>query len=930
MNRFVLLLICSTAGVHLCADEKQLGVSLCVNMMWHDSGEIVRVADDFLNHRGKPQNTKVDPWISIQADKKDEQENGLSDLLAQNEFVGWVSPFVYSVVKSRGYTVQQTPCSTPAPSPSPQLSPLASRQRCDSTTHDPESSNSLDGVREDENYFLFVRPLVGKQNKCRSLLKPVIYANGDEWAMICNVVYGQDGKGKKYNICCPFGSVKKVPDFISLLDAQNTSFEGVKFSDDGNRTFSGQGACGSGRAEMEEDGPKRNNIITEFLTEIDGKWPPEMVKVDDIIEFIYKEKSIKATVTGVGTSTAVYRFGTFDGELSDRLNHLNEYLPQLAIRRLVFNEDAAKDFLYHQMAQICFYKERGVDFFPTKLLKTTGGGVFIVQPYLDEKNRLEHYFSLISKKESGGNDIVTAKNLQADSVAASPKPRISGDENAENTDSPVENEQLHDIANEEINICGKTISIQKFFRDVTKIIIGGVHLLRHINSNYKIVNNDNSKIQVLEAFCDAKFNNYSIAITADDELKLSYYDLVPAHIKAFGRYPRQSNGHTQYEIFDGYFQRKNGNNDLVKDGMVRSYAEKYNKYSNVDALMKKLGASGLELIFSGVSMPEALYSLNNKNSNERLVKLADLLVEAIKSSVAGEVIGVQVTMEEIIKYWEARVHKNMLLRLSLDFIKHISVDEIPSMPLSKDESILIDFVRSQYEIPGPFQYMRQEQDRGNLTPDVVMAVFDKLIKGYLNCGKKYFEKKYSEINEIFNSYKAKQDSITVKSSNNKKKGVSAQHEGEKHEPYISLGMDNSRNTNGYKAPIRVLTKKPFDHRVNHGELTGIEQDMPLILPAKRRFISSESSAFLSVRPCNPVEKCPLWSQGLRTSDNSDPVSQNTRSKVWGKRPPSSCTRSKRPRLFCMKTGRNTAVNAGESLLTNWCVSPDYGAKMRGN
>ncbi len=41
------------------------------------------------------------------------------------------------------------------------------------------------------------------------------------------------------------------------------------------------------------------------------------------------------------------------------------------------------------------------------------------------------------------DNAVTAQNLQADSVAASLKPRISGDENAENTDSPVENEQLH-------------------------------------------------------------------------------------------------------------------------------------------------------------------------------------------------------------------------------------------------------------------------------------------------------------------------------------------------------------------------------------------------------------------------------------------------------------------------------------------------------
>uniref|UniRef100_UPI00248F0F37 hypothetical protein n=1 Tax=Parendozoicomonas sp. Alg238-R29 TaxID=2993446 RepID=UPI00248F0F37 len=298
-------------------------------------------------------------------------------------------------------------------------------------------------------------------------------------------------------------------------------------------------------------------------------------------------------------------------------------------------------------------------------------------------------------------------------------------------------EKMADLSPDDtISVLGEDITLDDFLGQVTGEIIKGVKKLHDLNQGFISRDEEAGYEKIIEGFLDAKYPNYALdRYEESGELVLKYFDLFPAHLLMFGRHPTDSNGHTQYEVFDRYFHRSEGIDSLVRKGMVGGYKEKYAGYSQPATMLQKLAASALDLLYQKISFTEACGMIGNKEGNR--YRLLNTVIEKINKSACFNGFRAQVTIEEAIQYWQRRVEKNMLLRLALDFLSIAGLltqkeDQETELVMSEtsDEKKLKAWARELYN--GELSHLTSEAEEGYLTPDELLSYLRGMVSRYIS------------------------------------------------------------------------------------------------------------------------------------------------------------------------------------------------------
>ncbi|WP_133060564.1 hypothetical protein [Parendozoicomonas haliclonae] len=713
------------------ASARELGLRRCVTSMWYDSDKIIGLLEQFEDDRrsqGGESDDGEDEWMTVRAYEKPEMDfrsevQMCSGSPCKNPMQEKSLDYVIDV--NWGFmipsTPKATPLNTPVPTPRPvsssayvmypsPIAPLSDKREDfpfiasplsvtqhraevggpesvppnnspDMVSFESQASVSSDSLSPqvlpgvDRQGILFIRRLGQHESaENKSLLKSAYdKKRAAEMSMICNVMERSgDPSGYYYYLCCAFEGLEKTPDLVSLVK---------------NRE------AGTSKSEKRE-----NKKVIKFFSEIERQYERKMMKVGDLMHFVYKGRNIAAKIVGVGTSTVVFRFETFDGDDSDEeINSLNKLLPEFAFRRITFtNKMKSEVFWFHQLAQISFLNEHDVDILPVKIwTEEDAVSVFIAQPYLEEPERLEYYFQEISQ----------------------------------------------DATRTRVNVNGADLSIEDFLTIVTNEIVSGIKKLSKINSDFTLGREGRTDTKVMEGFLDAKYPNYAVRRNSKTgRIELQYFDLFPAHLRLFERHPMDSNGHTQYEIFDTYFQRGDGEQPLISNGMVGAYKKKYVDYNNPEKMLMKLGASGVELIFDGVDYKEARDVLINRVVSPEMshrMSLVEYIVGRINSAAKKYDVKSSITFEKIVDYWDRRVKTNMLLRLALNFLEEAQImswfelkEASQLMSSSTDEDALLAWAKRLYQDDEKFKAFMQAAHRGEIQPDPAIKLFQALVERY--------------------------------------------------------------------------------------------------------------------------------------------------------------------------------------------------------
>ncbi|MTI14889.1 hypothetical protein [Sansalvadorimonas verongulae] len=717
---------------------KDLGVSQCVTILSRDSQDLIARAEERFQSEGD----YIDEWVKIRALKaKGGSVVTMVDYAAKRQGTSTDSPYSYVADTSYSFSPARTPAPTPrtqtpltasphmlgsgshsyrADSPllpvfglSEKRSPVVPPNRSISVGEESSSSSSPSSFRQvfyewpkhvsspravvekkEEAGVLYIRKL--RHNRERTPFQAVNPTDNPDAmvASLCNYYLESTQTGgdspRVYQICCGFEEVERTPDFHQLIRG------------DGDTT-----------SEQLVESRRINKSVIQFLEHVEGHRPssgrvPMYERGDVIGPFEFHPpalseyaQSIKATVVGIGTSTVVFRYHEFehpDQELIFR--DLNSVLPKLAFRRIYFaskkdsNQYASKDdanqFYHHQMAQVRFLKENDIDILPVQFWKSDHQTVLIAQPFLKSENLLENYFEEIVKGD-----------LAPDA---------------------------------QIKVLGRWMTVEAFLCQVTDLIIKGVKRLHDLNESFIAEDAQEGYEKIIEGFLDAKYPNYALDRDDDGDLVVKYFDLFPVHLLIFGRHPKDSNGHTQFEIFDRYFHRPEGVDTLVRKGMVNSYKDKREGYSNPVTMLQKLAASSLDLIYQNIPFTQALEEISAQTGNR--YQLLGTIVGKINSIASQRNFPGEISMDGAIKYWVGRVKKNMLLRLALDFLtvaEILNQDEDREtrqvMSATSDESALNAWARELYA--GEFCGYIQSAKEGNLTPDELLPLLRGMVERYV-------------------------------------------------------------------------------------------------------------------------------------------------------------------------------------------------------
>ena len=734
-------------------EANELGVTQCVEAMWNDFDEIVKLVNQQPVRpvtpawEAKAKDTKkAGGWTRVVAHEIEPESDVVEAHLCTDRGSRQANKkkYYYMVEGELSDTPVNTPSATPVPTPAmvvnspkfPTLSPSSPQmQRVANLTgagsphdshelaqierlkevlkkypsgrHSSESSSSPGSARALESHnsvdsdshspfpvtgmspipvsaingpgdgTFFVHKLSpGDDPEGFVLLKPGLSRDGLDKGLLCSVreftsMDGGEEITEHYNVCCTFVGVDKTPDFTGMLPLNDILTEDAALN--------------------------HNDVIANFLAEIEGQYHRKMYKKGDVMGFMYKGRNVKATVVGIGTSTVVFQFGQFAGDDSDDdINVLNYYLPKMAFRRIFFTSALnSMLFYFHQLAQVGFLEEHEIKILPVKMWRSKTRSVLISQPFLDDKNLIEHYFKEIARDDCG----------------------------------------------ESINVLGRWMPVDSFLREVTSQIISGVRRLDSINGRYE-KEGGKGRQKIMEGFLDAKYPNYAIHREVSergtsDHLVLRYFDLFPAHLRLFNRQPMDSNGHTQYETFDKFYQRDDGADILVREGMVGSYKKKFNKLRDASVMMKKLAASAIDLVFQNTSYHEA-NDILMKSMCGRKYDLVVKILGMINDSARTTNLRGRVTFDEAVDYWQSRVKKNMILRLALDFLDVAGLmndfekgEMSQLLSASEDEEALMQWAHELYKSSGGLCHLvKQARDKA-LPPDVMVPFFRGMAKQYL-------------------------------------------------------------------------------------------------------------------------------------------------------------------------------------------------------
>ena len=703
----VRVVLCFCGFLYVGVSVAKFDINSCVAILGSDRGRIVSEAKSVARARGKE-------WISIKV--YDESRTSYAKV---GEYAGHLSSLSVSEYTYVAGRKSDTPVATPADALAGRLhsieelyqdqlmgvgfqsgssgasstasTPLVARQFSNSSSS--SSAPLFPEIEGKELGTLYVRQVGPGDTQRRESFHALRSKVDDrEVASLCYHFQEPGDQSEVYQVCCGFETMEATPDYYTLTKEDGVFRLGEKeLADEANRNVLNFLEYIEGEAadalKAKVAAGKAGNVSMYNKGDEMGPYRFSATGDEDENEFI------PATVIGTGTSIVVFRYGTFEDVADGSVyQNLNTILPKLAFRRTYFTSCSdAEQFHHHQIAQAKFLEKNGIDILPVKFWRSAHNTVLIAQPYLKSENLLENYFDQIN----GG----------------------------------------HFNVDDEITVLGGKMKVSDFIEEVTGLIIDGVKKLNDLNKGFRLHNESGNYEQIIESFLDAKYPNYAIFRENGGRLKLKYFDLFPAHLLIFGRNPKDSNGHTQFEIFDRAFYRPEASDALVKKGMVNGYKEKLGSYSELSTMFQKLAASSLDLVYQDVPFHMACQELDS-NISERS-QFVRRIIDQINDVAASKFLKGKITPEQALTYWKNRIRKNMLLRLALHFLTYTELltqnedrETRQIMSASQDEKNLMKWAEQEYK--GSLQEYVAWAKAGLLSPDELIPILRGMVKLYVN------------------------------------------------------------------------------------------------------------------------------------------------------------------------------------------------------